>query len=376
MLKTQETNMSEELHLIKDKLFENIFDNASGGISIVNPSGKWLKVNQSIVDLLGYSKKELYSMAFQDITHRDDLDADLVYFNQMLNGEIESYRIEKRYFHKNGSIVWSHLSVSMVKDDLNKPLYFIAQIIDITSEKETALKNELLMDIVRDKNDKLNNFANIATHDLRTHVGNLGSITEFMSDEFDGINDSENFKMWTESLKNLKDTLEHLDAIRYNPPSNNLSNLSEISLHECVSQTIYNVTAIARKNDVNIICNIDKGLYVLAIEAYLDSIILNFLSNAIKYRSDDRMSYVEVNSRVEGDFVIIDISDNGQGIDLNVNSNKLFTLHGNFGDHEDSRGIGLFITKKHIESIGGKIEVESELGKGSSFSVYLKKYNV
>ncbi|WP_026755119.1 PAS domain S-box protein [Sediminibacter sp. Hel_I_10] len=364
--------MSE--HLLKDKLFENIFDNANGGISIVNPSGKWLRVNQSIVDLLGYTKEELYGMAFQDITHRDDLDTDLNHFDQMLRGEIESYKIEKRYFHKNGSIVWSHLSVSMVKDDLNKPLYFIAQIIDITAEKETALKNQLLMDIVRDKNDKLNNFADIATHDLRTHVGNLGSITEFMADEFDGINDSENFKMWTESLKNLKDTLNHLDAIRYNHPFNKI-NLSAISLYECVNQTIYNVTAIARKNDVNIISNVESGLYVLAIDAYLDSIILNFLTNAIKYRSDDRMSYIEVNSRMEDDFVILDISDNGQGIDLNVNSNKLFTLNGNFGDHEDSRGIGLFITKKHIESIGGKIEVESKLGKGSCFSVYLKKYS-
>jgi signal transduction histidine kinase len=96
------------------------------------------------------------------------------------------------------------------------------------------------------------------------------------------------------------------------------------------------------------------------------------LSNAIKYKSQDRLPKIEISSRYEDSYAIIDIKDNGIGIDLDKHGHQLFTLNATFSDHEDSRGIGLFITKNHIESIGGKIEVESELGKGTCFSVYLK----
>ena len=363
--------MPEQLNLIKDELFENIFNFAKGGIAIVSPTGKWLKVNQSIVDMLGYSKDEIYGLTFQDITHRDDLDLDMNYFNQMLNGTIDKYDIEKRYFHKNGSVIWGHLNVSVFKGANNKLDYFIVQIIDITIQKENALQNNLLADIIQEKNDQLNDFARIATHDLRSHVGNLGSITEFMEEEVPEISANDNFIMWKESIKNLQETLQHLDEIRTDQHFHKNS-LKSLPLFDYVNQSIYNVTAIARKHDVKITNTIDKSIKVLAIEAYLDSIILNFLTNAIKYRSDNRLSFIGISSRTDGEFEVIDIKDNGIGIDLEQNGNAMFTLNATFSNHKDSRGIGLFITKNHIESIGGKIEVQSDIGKGTCFSIYLK----
>ena len=108
--------MPKNFKKVEDILYGKIFNHAKGGISIVSLNGEWVKVNQSLVKLLGYSEEEFYSMTFQNITHKDDLEKDVNLMHQLLNGYMESYQIEKRYFHKDGHIVWALLSVSLVKE--------------------------------------------------------------------------------------------------------------------------------------------------------------------------------------------------------------------------------------------------------------------
>ena len=124
--------------------FRRAFDNAAIGVALVAPDGRWLKVNHSLCEIVGYSESELLALTFQDITHPDDLEADLNYMRQMLAGEIRTYQLEKRYFHKLGHEIWILLSVSLVYDNKDRPLYFIAQIQDITARKqaEQALQEE------------------------------------------------------------------------------------------------------------------------------------------------------------------------------------------------------------------------------------------
>lgn len=116
--------------------FSSAFEYASIGMALVSLDGKFTRVNSSLCNLLGYTAEELIGMTFQEITHPDDLDMDLEYVKQMLSGEIDSYSMEKRYFHKDGSIIWINLSGSKVKDAEGKPLYFIAQIENITEWKK------------------------------------------------------------------------------------------------------------------------------------------------------------------------------------------------------------------------------------------------
>ncbi len=129
----------------KNDLFMNAFNFSAIGMVIVAIDGKWLNVNPSLCKSLGYTKAELVKMAFQDITHPEDLDLGLNNLNEMLDGEIGYYQITKRYIRKNGNIVWGLLNVSLVKDKQDYPLYFIAQIQDITEQKimeEMIRKNE------------------------------------------------------------------------------------------------------------------------------------------------------------------------------------------------------------------------------------------
>ena len=106
-------------------------------MALVAPDGSWLRVNRSVCEITGYSEAELLERTFQDITHPDDLERDVANAKKILAGKIDTYHMEKRYFHKNGSIVWVLLSVSLVRDDKGKPRFFIAQIQDITQRKES-----------------------------------------------------------------------------------------------------------------------------------------------------------------------------------------------------------------------------------------------
>src|ERR1039457_4177309 len=100
--------------LSPDALFQNAFEFAAIGMALVSPEGKWLRVNRSVCEITGYTEEQLLERTFQDITHPEDLDADLANVEKMLAGDIKTYQMEKRYRHKNGSIVSVLLSVSLV----------------------------------------------------------------------------------------------------------------------------------------------------------------------------------------------------------------------------------------------------------------------
>jgi diguanylate cyclase (GGDEF)-like protein/PAS domain S-box-containing protein len=130
-----EQRVAERATRDAEERFRLAFDHAPIGIALVSPEGKWLRVNGTLCEMTGYSEQELLAKSFQDITHPDDLDADLEHVREMLAGEIRAYEMEKRYFRADGSIVWILLSVALVRDDDGQPLYFISQIQDIGARK-------------------------------------------------------------------------------------------------------------------------------------------------------------------------------------------------------------------------------------------------
>ncbi|MBI1797081.1 MAG: PAS domain S-box protein [Candidatus Eisenbacteria bacterium] len=125
-----------------EQRFRLAFDNAPIGMALVQADGRWLQVNRSLCELLGYSEAELLQMNFQMVTHPDDLDVDLDLARRVLAGEIERYSLEKRYFHKDGRIIWILLHVSLVRDEAGAPRYFIGQIKDITERRTAQAERE------------------------------------------------------------------------------------------------------------------------------------------------------------------------------------------------------------------------------------------
>jgi diguanylate cyclase (GGDEF)-like protein/PAS domain S-box-containing protein len=128
------------------RLFENAFANAPIGMALVSLDGAFLKVNQSVCELLGFPEPELLRLTFQELTHPDDLDADLNELRRLIAGEIERYTLPKRYVRKDGDQVWASLSVSLVRDDQNRPVHFISQIVDISDRRRLELALQHLAD--------------------------------------------------------------------------------------------------------------------------------------------------------------------------------------------------------------------------------------
>ncbi|CEK11652.1 GGDEF domain-containing protein [Legionella hackeliae] len=135
--------------------FRCAFNSAAIGMAIISLEGRWLKVNEALSEIVGYSEKELLQTDFQSITYPDDLDLDLSYVRQLLAGDIKFYHMEKRYIHKNGSIIWILLNGGLIRNNENKPLYFIAQIQNIDAQKRA--EQELM---------------HIAHHDILTGLEN------------------------------------------------------------------------------------------------------------------------------------------------------------------------------------------------------------
>lgn len=126
------------------ELFESAFKYAAIGMALVGLDGHFLKVNKSLCQIVKYSEAELIQLTFQDITHPDDLDRDISLLRKLENQVINTYKMEKRYYAKDGSLIWILLSVSLILNKDGAPKYFISQIQDISELKTAINKTEYL----------------------------------------------------------------------------------------------------------------------------------------------------------------------------------------------------------------------------------------
>lgn len=363
---------SKEKIRVSEETFRGSFEHAANGMALVSTKGEWIKVNQQICSIFGYTEYELSQLTFQDITLEEDLNKDLEYFNKLLNNETDNYRIEKRYVHKNGNIINAILSVSIVRDSFQKPLFFVSQILDVTDFVNSKTALEEVLNITKNQNERLKNFAHIVSHNLRSHSSNFEMLLSLFLDSKPELKDDEYLEMLISASEQLGDTIFHLNEVAAVNTVRKLE-LQNLNLLVYLQNTIDNLSAIIKENGVQISINIvDQQISVLAIPAYLESILLNFITNAIKYRSKDKIPEISFTTREENDYTILSIRDNGLGIDLQKYGSKLFGMYKTFHKNADSRGIGLFITRNQIEAIGGKVNVESVIKQGTTFSIYFK----
>ncbi|SDK62761.1 PAS domain S-box-containing protein [Catalinimonas alkaloidigena] len=352
-----------------EEQFRQTFDHAAIGMALVSTKGAWLRVNRQVCELLGYTEKELMQKTFQDVTHPDDLEIDLLYVQQLLNRQINTYRMEKRYFHKSGSTVWVNLAVSLVRDERGRPLHFVSQIEDITERKIAFQKLEETLVLVKEQNDRLMNFAHIVSHNLRSHGGNLEMMLTFFSTETDEDEKALLLQNINNISASLSETITHLTQV-VQIQTRAHEQKEELGLRRFLDKTISTLSADLRRTEGVVTNEVPDEARVLFNAAYLDSVLLNFLSNALKYRHPQRTPQITLSMDEQERYRVLSIRDNGMGIDLERHGAKLFGLYKTFHEHADARGVGLFITKNQIEAMGGKVAVESTPGVGTTFKIY------
>lgn len=362
--------MAEAELKVSRETFANLFNFSAIGKALLGPGGVWLEVNDVVCKMTGYTRDELVKLHYRDITFEDDVDLDMPYVQKLVAGEIDNYTLEKRYVSKTRRIITTLLTVSIVRNADNSPKYFICDIVDISEKKELsqelAHKNaelETATMSLMGKITQLEELNSIIAHNLRGPAGNIKLLAE----------ESEMFGR-EQALALIRDaSITLLDEL------NVLLELSRIRLNRDIPYETCNFRKIGEGVMIHFLADIYQKhvdlVFDIEVEeivypkVYLESILYNLISNAIKYCRTDIQPRIVVSTRKIGDEVRLSVKDNGLGIDMDRFADRVFKLNQVFHEGYDSKGVGLFMTRAQIESTGGHIELHSKLNEGSEFIV-------
>jgi PAS domain S-box-containing protein len=376
-----EYKAEEELKHTKDKLeesqkvFESVFNYSPTGIGLIGPDGKWMDVNESLMNTLGYSKEEMKAQEIGDIIHPDDRETAVNQITMMLNGEINTYRAERRYKHKNGHHIWVFLAASLLWNTDGTPRFFIVQMVDVTELKhlvtEAQKKNIILHATSIDLQQKikqLQEFNTIIAHNLGGPASALIASTELLPE----MNDDDDRAALLQHMKAtagaILGTLNDLKMV-LNVKENVAAPFSKCRLQPLIQQQWGLLKSKMQKK--NALLHLDLHVNIVHYsKTYLENILFTLLSNALIYTRPDVQPEILISSYEEGDSTVLKITDNGLGIDLDKHGAQLFKYKKIFHRGMGGEGVGLFIIKNQIKTFGGSIRVISEEGKGSSFFVY------
>ena len=145
-----------------------------------------------------------------------------------------------------------------------------------------------------------------------------------------------------------------------------------LNLNRYIEKVKRNSIGYTNENQLTVINNVPDSAFVNFNKAYLESVLLNFATNALKYAHNDRLPVVQFDFLIENGRKVLEIKDNGLGIDLERHGNSLFGLYKTFHQHKDAKGFGLYISKYQIEAMNGKVTVESKVGEGTIFKIHFE----
>lgn len=245
-------------------------------------------------------------------------------------------------------------------------------------EKEVQARTEALTSVNKeliDQNNQLEQFAFIVAHNLRAPIARILGLVNLMrleslitpQNEFyvDGV---------SVAAQRLEDVIRDLNSILEIRSGLNEA-YETISLEQKTRNVMEMLEHQIKETDAQVIYNFNAAPVVYSISSYVENILYNLISNSIKYRHTDRLPRIEISSAIADAELCLTVSDNGIGFDKEMHKDNLFKLYKRFHDHVDGKGLGLYMVKTQTEAIGGRIEVDSALGSGTTFKVFLGKKN-
>ncbi len=371
--------------LKSEERFRLTFEQAAVGIAHIAPDGLFLRVNKKLCDIVGYNKEELLQITFQEVTYPDDLATDLDYVQQLLNGAIDHYSMQKRYLTKDGSKIWVNLTVALVRDSSGLPEYFISVVEDITETKKTEREHENLREQLAQaqKMESIGLLAGGVAHDYNNMLTVISGYAE-MALQYT----AEGEPLYADLMEILKASQRSIDITRQ---------LLAFARKQTISPEIldFNTTVEGMLKmlhrligeDIDLAWRPGDNLWSVYMDpSQVDQILANLCVNArdaiggvgkITIETGnitfDETYCVDHFGFSPGDFVLLAVSDDGCGMNketLDHIFEPFFTTkavgHGT--------GLGLATVYGIIKQNEGFINVYSELGKGSTFRIYFSRY--
>ena len=351
-----------------------VFDNMIEGVQVINHKWEYCYVNDALAkhgkstkeELLGHTMMEKYPGI-----ENTDL---FKHFRKCMKNHMPQQMINEFTF-PNGSTGWFELSIQPVPEGI------LILSFDITKQKRVEIKLEeklkertLMLAQITEQKKQLEDFCQIIAHNLRAPLTNLMLLSDM-------IKESESLEeklLYMEKQGPIIDFLhemfeELVEALQVKMDV--LIKVSRVNLEKCTKDAVELLQGEIIKSEAEITIDFSKAKTIYYPKKYIDSIIFNLLSNALKFKSPDRKPKILIRSYKQEGYTYLEVKDNGLGLDLKKYGDKLFKLRKTFHNHPDAKGFGLFITKTHIESMNGKIMAKSTLGKGSTFTIKLCKIN-
>ena len=347
-----------------------VFNNAVNLNVIAGFDGFFRRVSGTWSTVTGWTDEELRSTPYIRFVHPADK-AETIEMMQYIKDGNNLFTFENRFKCKDGSYRWFLWGSA---PDLKAQIIY-ASAIDITERKksEEKLLNskksiEAIAVQLQEQNRQLDEFAHIISHNLRSPIGNIQALINLLDDN----STVEDYKVIFDKLKNVSKNLgETMNDLMDTLKAKTQSDIERVDIRfkEMLDKVIQSLEGELIVAEASVTFDFNKAPTIQYSKAYLESIFQNLLSNAIKYRSHERKPIIHFESDVVNNTIELRVHDNGQGIDMEKFGDKLFGLHRTFHSHDQARGVGLFLTKTQVESMGGKISAESEPGKGTTFII-------
>jgi two-component system, sensor histidine kinase and response regulator len=369
-----ERKEGEEALRLSEERFSSAFKYAAIGMALVSLEGGFLKVNQALCNSIGYTEAELSEKTFQELTHPDDVEANTAKMRQMLDGEINFSKIEKRYIHKEGEVVWALVSVSLLRDQQNRPLYFITHIEDISESKQAMIRQRELTEKAQAADRAKSEFLANMSHEIRTPMNGVIGMTDLLLSGDLSLSQRE----FAETIRASGETLltiinDILDFSKIEAGKLVFETL-DFDLFETIESPLEMLAAAAHAKGVELAGAIGPEVprHLRGDPGRLRQILTNLIGNAIKFTDKGEVVVrVGIADQTETHVMVrFNIEDTGIGI--SPTAQKAIFQPFSQADGSTTRkyggtGLGLAIAKHLVTMMEGEIGVQSQAREGSKF---------
>nr|WP_321411117.1 PAS domain-containing sensor histidine kinase [uncultured Allomuricauda sp.] len=360
--------MTTPSHTALNETLGPFFDQSFDCLCIANYEGYFVDINPGLVSLLGYTKEELKSKKIAEFIYIEDREMTAAKRRKILEN-VPLVNFENRYVSKSGKLVWLHwTSVPLPEKGL---IYSIAK--DITHTKELQKKQLSHLSELSLAIKELQQLNYTTSHDLRSPINNLISLVNLI--DLNKVSDSETKEILTmikvcsagliDTMNSNIDNFKKMDMVQ--------KQLAPTHFMKVLDKVRSSIDSLVKQSGTQFHIDFSTLPVVWFNATALESVFLNLITNSIKYSKSGIPPIITIKSTVEHGKSILTYRDNGMGFDMKKVGHLIFKLNEGFHGMSNSKGVGLYLVHQKITGNGGSIEVDSEVNKGTTFTITFKE---